>query len=538
MIRYRSAVLLATLLLVLATASGPSVWRIAQGASVITGPYASLLAASTNLGPSRASDVQLTVALSRAARPTALIDWARSHRLAVRWQPGQDFAFVTGAAAGIADAFKVPIRDYRGRQGQLFYASPRQPVVPAVLHDDVTGVGRILSYLPHRMARPVLPLDVPRPGLTPQHLLTAYNATPLAEAGYRGADQTIVFFGFDGYDQRDLDMFADMSGLPRFTPEVVGGPLSPAEGETVMDLQVAHAIAPDARLVVVNARHTVEGDGAFEKIGRMFDDAAQRYPSSVWSLSIGWGCEALVTATDVAPVRAALTNAHRRGITVFDASGDTAGLECKGGKDWSSAPGPNDVGVDTIASLPEITSVGGTTLSTDMAGRWLEERAWIDVPMSQGSSGGVSRLFARPDYQRAVVVARDADHRLVPDVSAVADPFTGVQIVFNQNRRIGGGTSQSAPIWAGFTALMNQYVIARGAPPLGDINPLLYRVAQGSRLPGFRDITTGGNAVDSPTPGYDLVTGLGSPNVDNLARNLFDAQMGQSVAAGFAPGGG
>jgi kumamolisin len=147
-------------------------------------------------------------------------------------------------------------------------------------------------------------------------------------------------------------------------------------------------------------------------------------------------------------------------------------------------------------------------------------------------------LFARPDYQRAVVVARDADHRLVPDVSAVADPFTGVQIVFNQNRRIGGGTSQSAPIWAGFTALMNQYVIARGAPPLGDINPLLYRVAQGSRLPGFRDITTGGNAVDSPTPGYDLVTGLGSPNVDNLARNLFDAQMGQSVAAGFAPGGG
>jgi kumamolisin len=182
--------------------------------------------------------------------------------------------------------------------------------------------------------------------------------------------------------------------------------------------------------------------------------------------------------------------------------------------------------------------VGGTTLSTDMAGRWLEERAWIDVPMSQGSSGGVSRLFARPDYQRAVVVARDTDHRLVPDVSAVADPFTGVQIVFDQARRIGGGTSQSAPIWAGLTALMNQYVIAHGAPPLGDINPLLYRVALGARLPGFRDITSGGNAVDNPTPGYDLVTGLGSPNVDNLARDLLDAQMAQSVAAGFAPGGG
>lgn len=538
MIRYRPTVLVATVLLVLATASGPSAWRIAQGASDITGPYASLLTASTNLGPSRASDVQLTVALSRAARPTTLIDWAQTHRLAVQWQPGQDFAFVSGAAEGVADAFGVPIRDYRGRQGQLFYASPRQPILPAALRGDVTDVGRILSYLPHRMARPVLPLDVPRPGLTPQHLLTAYNATPLAEAGYRGAGQTIVFFGFDGYDQRDLDMFADMWGLPRFTPVVIGGPLSRPEGETTMDLEVAHAIAPDARLVVVNARHTIEGDGAFEKIGRMFDDAAQQFPASVWSLSIGWGCEALVNATDVAPVRAALTNAHRRGITVFDASGDSAGLECKGGKDWSTAPGPNDVGVDTIASLPEITSVGGTTLSTDMEGRWLEERAWIDVPMSQGSSGGVSRLFARPDYQRAVVVDRDTDHRLVPDVSAVADPFTGVQIVFEQNRRIGGGTSQAAPIWAGLTALMNQYVLAHGGPPLGDINPLLYRAAQGSRRQGFRDITTGGNAVDTPTPGYDLVTGLGSPNIDNLVRNLLDVQKSQAVAAGFAPGGG
>ena len=173
-----------------------------------------------------------------------------------------------------------------------------------------------------------------------------------------------------------------------------------------------------------------------------------------------------------------------------------------------------------------------------MEGRWLEERAWIDVPMSQGSSGGVSRLFARPDYQRGIVIDRDTDHRLVPDVSAVADPFTGVQIVFGQNQRIGGGTSQSAPIWAGLTALMNQYVIDHGGRPLGDINPLLYRVAQGSRLPGFRDITMGGNAVDNPRPGYDLVTGLGSPNTNNLAQNLLDVQKAQSVAAGFAPGGG
>jgi kumamolisin len=333
-------------------------------------------------------------------------------------------------------------------------------------------------------------------------------------------------------------MFADTSQLPRFTPVVIGGPLGPAHGETVMDLEVAHAIAPDARLVVINARPTVEGGGTFEKIGRMFDDAAQQFPGSVWSLSIGWGCEALTTATDVTPVRAALSNAHRRGISVFDASGDTAGLECKGGEDWSSPPSPDDVGVDTIASLPEITSVGGTSLSTDRQGRWLEEQGWIDPPLSQGSSGGVSRLFARPDYQSKIMVDRNADHRLVPDIAAVADPFTGVRIVFNQNPQIGGGTSQSAPIWAALTTLMNQYIVDNGGRPLGDINPMLYEVAQGSRLPGFQDITAGGNAVDTPVQGYDLVSGLGSPNVDNLARNLLEVQRAHSAAAYYLGDGG
>lgn len=534
--RRRVALVLATVGLVVLAASGPiSAPPVPEG-DAITGPYASLLAASTNLGPSHA-DAQLTVTLPGIGRPQALMDWAHARGLDVRWQPGADWAIVAGPAERLSEAFDVPIHDYRGRRGQVFYASPRQPASPVALRHDVTGVGRILSYLPHRTALPApRPLDVPRPGLTPQHLLTTYNATPLVKAGYTGKGATIVFFGFDGYDQRDLDMFADTSGLPRFTPEVIGGPLSEAHGETAMDLQVAHAIAPDARLVVVNARPTVEGSGAFEKIGRMFDDAARRYPGSVWSLSIGWGCEALVTAADVAPVRSALANAHRRGIAVFDASGDNGGLECKGGEDWSAPPGPDDVGVDTIASLPEITSVGGTTLSTDQEGRWLSEQAWVDVPMSQGSSGGVSRLFARPAYQHWLSVDRDSTQRLVPDVAAVADPFTGVKIIFNQSPMIGGGTSQSAPIWAALTVLMNQYVIDHGGGPLGDINPLLYQVAEGSRLPGFRDITLGGNAVDSPGSGYDMVTGLGSPNVDNLARDLLEAQRARSVAGYYLPG--
>lgn len=538
-VHLRSAAVVATALLALTAAAGPSVVPTARGGDVITGPYAHLLAASENLGPSAAEDAQLTVTLVTANRPDTLIQWAAARGLTARWRPGESWAVVTGPAERLAAAFDVPVRDFRGRQGQVFYASPLQPALPPGLSGEVDGVGRILSYLPHRMALPALPLDVPRPGLKPKDLLTAYNALPLAEAGYTGKGQTVVVFAFDGFEQADLDMFADNMGLPRFTPEVVGGPLGEARSEASMDLQVVHAIAPDARLVVVNAMPTVEGGGGtFEKIGQMFDDAAAKYPGSVWTLSIGWGCESLVSAADVAPVRAALVRAHRRGITAFDASGDQAGLECKGGKDWSSPPGPDHIGVDTIASLPEMTSVGGTTLSTDMQGRWMEEWGWIDPPLSQGSSGGVSRLFARPDYQSGLPEVRGSMNRLVPDVSAVADPFTGVQIVIRQNTQLGGGTSQAAPIWAGMTALINQYIVDNGGKSVGNINPLLYRVAKGSKLPGFRDITAGGNAVDTPVEGFDLVSGLGSPNVDNLARILLDAQKAEAMASNYLSDGG
>ncbi|OBK79170.1 S53 family peptidase [Mycobacterium sp. 1164985.4] len=494
--------------------------------AVISGPYAALLSSSTDLGPSRSADAQVTVTLDGLDRPAALMGWADARNLWVRWRPGDGWAIVEGGAGDLARAFSVPVRDYRSPKGEEFYASPEQPAIPPQLRDNVTAVGRIMSYTPYRMKRPdVVPLDVPKGGLAPDGLLSAYNATPLADAGFTGEGATIVIFAFDSVEQEDLDLFADTSGLPRFTPEIVGGKPSEVHGETAMDLQVAHAIAPDARLVVVNARPTVEGDGTYEKLGKLFEQVDRDYPGAVWSLSIGWGCEAFATAADLAPVEAALMAAQRRGTTAFDASGDTAGLECKGGERWSAPPGPEDIGVDAVASLPTMTSVGGTTLSTGTRGQWLGEHAWVDSPLSQGSSGGVSKLFARPAWQGNLRVERDTEgRRLLPDVAAVADPFTGGRFIFGQREVVGGGTSQSAPIWAALTVLMNQYLVANGGRPVGNLNPLLYQVASGSRLPGFRDVGKGGNAVDLAMPGYDLVTGIGTPNTENLARNLLDLQ--------------
>jgi kumamolisin len=99
-----------------------------------------------------------------------------------------------------------------------------------------------------------------------------------------------------------------------------------------------------------------------------------------------------------------------------------------------------------------------------------------------------------------------------------------VRIVFKGQPLVGGGTSQSAPIWAGFAAVMNQYLLANGGRLIGDLNPQLYRIAAGAPFPAFRDVTLGGNAVEDAGPGYDMVTGLGTPDVDNLVRNLLILQ--------------
>ena len=488
---------------------------------LIGGPYARLLAESADLGPARTERVQLTAALNQPSEPVRLISWAHAHGLAVRWRDGDSWAVLEGRPRAVAKAFDVVVHEYRARRGDVFYASPQQPEVPEPAQDEVAELGRILSYTPHREGLPPTPpLDVPDGGLLPNQLGRAYNVSPLADNGYTGQGSTVVVFSFDGFDQADMDSFADWFSLPRFTPQVIGGMPQHRSGESTMDLQMIHAVAPQAKLVMVNARPTVEGGAPYVKLGKLMESVDRQFPGAVWSFSIGWGCDRMLTAADLAPVRSALAAAQRRGTTAFDATGDMAGLECRGGKRWSDPPSPDDVGVDAVGSLPEMTAVGGTTLSTDAQGRWLAEQAWYDVPLTQGTAGGASVLFGRPSWQSVTSNAGPSDRRLVPDVAAVADPFTGVKFVFRQEVVVGGGTSQAAPIWAGIAAIVNQVLREQNMDPLGDFNPLLYQVSRGSATPGFRDIDLGGNAISPGGIGYDMVTGLGSPNVDNLVKNI------------------
>ena len=425
----------------------------------------------------------------------------------------------------------MSVHDYRGMQGQVFYASPSQPEVPQAVRDTRErprahprvhpAPRKHAMVVSARRAEAGLDAECPADGRT--------TRARLRRQGFTGKGQTIVFYEFHGYDQTDLDEFAKQSGLPPLKPILIGGHAGRIpRRETVMDLEVAHAVAPDAQMVVVNARPTLEGGRTYERIAEMFDSVDRQFPGAVWSLSIGWGCDALITATDLKPVQAALQRAQAHGTTAFDASGDTAGLECKGGPNWSAPPGPDDVGLDAVASLAR-DDLGRRHHIVDRRRRRMASRSRPGSTRRcrRAPAGGV---HAVPPPSLAVAGVLDArprlESRLTPDVAAVADPITGVRIRFDGQDLVGAGTSQAAPIWAALTAVMNQYLLANGGRALGDINPLLYRVAAGANAPGFRDVSLGANAVDVATPGYDLVTGLGTPNVDGLVHDFLDIQRG------------
>lgn len=515
-----AAALVAALLLASGCAAGSNS-HSTSAAPLARGPLAWLLAASTDLGPSHAAHVETVVALHGRTRPDALYAWAGAHQLAVDWWRGAGWATVSGPASTMSSAFGVPVHDYVARTGTRFYATGNVVGVPAGLDRTVKQVGRIVSFVPIRKAGIVL-TDVPDNGLTPNELLRTYDAAPLAQQGYTGKGKTIVFFEFGGFHQGDLDQFATSSGLHRTTPQLFNGSPGQPDDETPMDLEVAHAIAPDARLVVVSATaYTKRQSTLGADLARMFRDADRKYPGAVWSLSIGWGCESFYTAADLEPIEEALHAAEQHGTSAFDASGDTGGLECKSGDAFATPPDQSDVGLDAVAALPSMTSVGGTALSTDKNGGWIAEQAWTSSALSQGTSGGVSVLQARPSWQRGAGVSaqQDRTHRLAPDVSADADPATGVRIVVDGQQQQGGGTSQSAPIWAGLTVLMNQYLESHGGHALGEINPLLYQAAAATPN-AFHDVTLGADALDSAGRGYDLVTGLGTPNVAVLVSAL------------------
>ena len=211
----------------------------------------------------------------------------------------------------------------------------------------------------------------------------------------------------------------------------------------------------------------------------------------------------------------ALGQARHQHVTVVASSGDTGAI--------SSHPAGPPVQVSMPASDPLVLGVGGTVLDASPVGAYLGEMAWNDN--TEASSGGYSSLFPRPAYQDGIARSRAA--RGVPDVAANADSSTAMAIDISGGGLLpASGTSAATPLWAGVIALADQ----QAGQHLGFINPAIYAIARGPAYhQAFHDIVTGDNSVLWPTgvftgytagPGWDPVTGWGSPNAQYLVPLL------------------
>jgi kumamolisin len=495
----------------------------AAGLSVLLccpSPWASAASAP---GAGRVRTGELTVTflaeLRAPSRPLCLESWARTVGLTVGWRPGNAWVTITGTTAAVDRGFGVTVSSAVSRGGTTWWASgtPRAPVATC---GDISRFGAL-----HSSVRPAIEgaLSVPAGGLSPSQLLTAYDVSPLRNMGLQGQGETVVVFEVDAYRASDVATFADDIGAPLSLSDPFGNQ-GKVMGESTMDIEAIHEIAPKAAIVDVNLLSSqFSGSSTGAGFAQAFDLAARRWPGAIWSLSLGV-CErapGIFNSADMTVMDQAVSRAEQTGTTVFASSGDAGGLECMPQDDSGDPPLGAWEEVDVPAALPAVTGVGGTSLVTTSSGRRIRETTWTETLLSQGSSGGISSRFPTPSWQRSAVSAGQPAGREVPDVSADADPATGAAIIEGGRTELGGGTSLAAPLWAGFLALVDQYLHREGKPAAGFLNPAIYALAAGpAPYRPFFDVTAGGNDFFTAGPGYDLVTGLGSPEVWNLARDL------------------
>jgi kumamolisin len=368
----------------------------------------------------------------------------------------------------------------------------------------IGAVALLLAALTHGAA----PVRAADSGVTPAQLITAYNISPLQRQHIQGQGQTLAFIEVDGLDQSDLDSFDATFHLPStqvdvYVPQGTNGQLAPGQ-ETTLDVEYAHAIAPAARLQVYEVIKSGDFQGYSRHLAQAIQGAVDN-GAQIISLSLR-GTGNIICSTFLAKLfmHSTIKKASDSGVALFAASGDYGDHPCQSS---------NAVGSVYPASDPDVTAVGGSTLTLTRSGAYGHETAW------SGSGGGISTNFPRPSWQMGS--SSFGKYRSVPDVAFDADPHSGVPIYFQGQWLLVGGTSLGAPCWAAIWALATQYHQQRTGKTLGYANPLLYALANSARRAAvFHDVTAGSNGSYRAGPGWDDVTGWGSPNVYNLVRAL------------------
>ena len=430
-----------------------------------------------------------------------------------------------GTVAAVGAFFHVSFRNYRDSRGSTYHAPVRQPAVPSDLTRwvvDVAGLSTERRIVPldvptHRCGAPVRLLSAPCSGLSPKDIARAYDVAPLHARGLNGQGETVAVVSFARFDDADVATFDQAFALrgPKVEHIKVGTGKVATSGDVIgevdLDVDIIRAIAPKARIL------NFEAAGDCCSFARMFNRIVQDGRADVISVSYGL-CDDPSDPYVRALRRADLTamrTARGSGVTIFIASGDAGAYTCQRSKladHRLSATWPSD--------SPHAVSVGGTLLSVRQNGMYLEEAGW-EYPMTNlGGGGGVNPIDRRPPWQKAPGMPRGGK-RVFPHVAAAADLASGFLMVVDGQITPGNGTSQATPFWAGSFALVRQFARRRGAGNVGFLAPILYRIASTRQpFPAFHDVTRGGNRHYDAGPGWDYATGLGSPDVYNLARDV------------------
>lgn len=353
-------------------------------------------------------------------------------------------------------------------------------------------------------------------GYSPAQIKNAYGINRISETG-KGQTIALIVAYSDPNIISDVAAFSSNFNLPQADISVKdlgnGDNDSGWALETSLDVEWCHAIAPDAKLLVVEA--------ASESIDDLMSAVDTGVSSGAQIVSMSWGGSEDHMQTYYDSHFASTS-------TVFVAASGDAGA----GAEWP-------------ASSPNVIAAGGTTLNLDSSGNRISETAWQDA------GGGVSYVEKEPQWQTAMGITTAThssgmrrfymrsmgDKRVLPDVSFDADPATGVSVYCSvpQNGKSGwftlGGTSLSAPSWAGLIADINQNgVVIKNA---GSLYALAGGTSYTNSLQAFNDITSGSNGYQATT-GYDAATGLGSPEADKLASSIQNFSL-QSLSKKIQP---
>lgn len=443
-----------------------------------------------------------------------LKSFADAHGLVITQQDqARRTVMLSGTVAQFNAAFDVDLQNfehpdgsYRGRVGAVH--------VPAALKDVVEGV---LGLDNRPQAKPHFRIR-PEPGTAPglrSRAAAATSFTPLQLASLynfpagNGAGQCIAIIELGGgYRSPDLRAYFSHLGLPMPAVSTVAvdhvsnsptGSANGPDGEVMLDIEVAGAVAPGAKIVVYFAPNT--DAGFFNAIATAVHDKVNR-PSIV---SISWGApESSWTAQSMTAYDQVFQEAAALGVSICVASGDNGS---------SDGVGDSKDHVDFPAASPHVLACGGTNLHA-ANGLITRESVWNSATQGGASGGGVSSFFARPPWQEGLKVRKTSGavstlkKRGVPDVCGDADPETGYQVRVDGTDLVIGGTSAVAPLWAGLIARIN----ATRGTPLGLLHGQLYAHAA-----AFKDVTQGNNGDFAAAAHWDACTGLGSPNGVELA---------------------